>query len=1034
MASVHEQLSEQFYAFEKRGRGWKVFDEPVTPEPPFLPFNGYQLAPSADDGQRPTVLSSFVGGLSKWLSKDAHPSVSVAEEDTSEPSPSPLVRDEDLIEFQTTLPAELTIPRDALEAFVENLGVCVEPVALELVGKAESISAQFACHPHDVPLVRRQLSAHFPGAIFTPTEGNLSPLGEEDDHYRAVIEFGLEREFLFPLAIGKIDAFVGIVGALTELQENEFALCQIIFERCRHPWNRSILRSVTDGAGKALFVNRPELVPLAKEKTSQPLYAVVLRFAAKSATLENTWDILRNMAGGLRVFSNPVGNELIPLSNDAYPFDEHVKDVLLRQTRRSGMILNQEELLGLVHLPSPSVRASKFKRKATNTKAAPSIVTKASGLLLGENPHAGEIRQIRLSPDQRTQHMHVIGASGTGKSTFLFNLIQQDIEAGEGLAVFDPHGDLIDRILASIPKRRRSDVVLVDPSDEEASVGFNILSAHSDLEKTLLASDLVSVFKRLSTSWGDQMEGVLRNAIVAFLESTKGGTLADLRWFLLDSKFRENFLTTVSDPDIRLFWEKGFTQLSGNRSVGPVLTRLETFLAPRPLRYMVAQKSNRLDFTEILDSGKIFLAKLSQGAVGKENAYLLGSLLLSKFQQTAMSRQRQVASVRRDFWIYVDEFHNFITPSIAEILTGARKYRVGLILAHQELRQLERDREVGSAVLSNSFTRVIFRVGDSDARNLENGLTSFIARDLQNLGTGEAVGRVERSSFDFNFKVPFPVEPSPEQAADRRNEVILISRSLYSTPRAVIESELFRESEKIKPPGESETDHTKTVLPPKDSGKKEKSPAVAVPRGQEVTRQSEEPIHSERPKKANEPKASSHLGRGGEQHTAIQKRLKEAGQKMGFLAAIEYPLADGSVDIAFTRSGKKVAAVEITITTTVDHEVGNVLKCLRAQFPLVAVVSNNKAKLQQMKEAVAAAGGPEVSARVGYFLPEDLIHHLEVLATANSARPTPPKETTRRGYRVKRSSANLTDEELKLREEAALRLLAQSMKRRTEDI
>jgi hypothetical protein len=211
----------------------------------------------------------------------------------------------------------------------------------------------------------------------------------------------------------------------------------------------------------------------------------------------------------------------------------------------------------------------------------------------------------------------------------------------------------------------------------------------------------VSVFERLSTSWGDQMGSVLRNTVLAFLESDQGGTLADLRRFLIEPAFREKHLKSVRDPDIVYYWKKGFAQLSGNKSIGPAITRLDTFLAPKPIRYMVSQQVNRLDFRDILDTGKIFLAKLPQGQMGKENAFLLGSLLVAKFQQLAMGRQAQKETTRKDFWLYIDEFQNFITPSMTEILTGARKYRLGLILAHQELRQLERDREVASAVLSN---------------------------------------------------------------------------------------------------------------------------------------------------------------------------------------------------------------------------------------------------------------------------------------------------------------------------------------------
>jgi hypothetical protein len=345
------------------------------------------------------------------------------------------------------------------------------------------------------------------------------------------------------------------------------------------------------------------------------------------------------------------------------------------------MLLNSDELTGFVHLPSSAVRSPVFERQAIKSKAAPAIV-RQQGLLLGHNDHAGKTVEVRLSAEQRTRHTHIIGASGTGKSTLLFNLIRQDIENGEGVAVLDPHGDLIDRICGIIPPERIGDVVLLDPADESHSVGFNILSAHSNLEKNLLASDQVAVFQRLSTSWGDQMNSVLQNAILAFLESDRRGTIADLRRFLIEPAFRNEFLKSVKDVEIVYYWEKSFPHLSGNKSIGSILTRLDTFLAQKPIRHMVSQPENRLDFAHIMDSGKIFLAKLPEGLLGRENSYLLGSLMLSKFQQIAMSRQAQQIAARRDFWLYIDEFANFITPSMAEILSGARKYRIGLTLAH----------------------------------------------------------------------------------------------------------------------------------------------------------------------------------------------------------------------------------------------------------------------------------------------------------------------------------------------------------------
>ena len=1035
MSRLDEQLTEQFYAWEKRGRGWQVFDEPVSPEPPFRPFDGHYLpdTPPVDDGRRPTALSSFIQRLSGKLSTEppVPPRIADVEE---EPEPQPLIRDV-LVELQTSLPANLNISKDAFEQLLANLSLCREPIAFELVGFENRVTAQFAMHPEDAPLVRRQLQAYFPEAEFQTTENNLEnswhTCSGEDE---LAVEFGLAREFMLPLASGKLDPFIGIVGALSELQTGELGLLQVLFQPAREPWAESIKWSVTHTDGKPFFVNMPELAGAAESKVSKALYAAVVRIAVRTESQERTLQLARDLASSLRVFANPHGNELIPLSNADYPFENHIEDVIRRQSRRTGMLLNSDELIGFVHLPGSAVRSAALRRDTGKSKAAPSIARAASGILLGDNVHAGSTAGVRLSPEQRVRHCHVIGASGTGKSTLLHNLIMSDVASGQGLAVLDPHGDLIDRILGCIPPERIADVILFDAADEAYSIGFNILTAHSDLEKTLLASDLISVFQRLSSSWGDQMASVMQNAILAFLESSRGGTLADLRRFLLDAEFRNEFLTTVTDPDLIYYWRKGFPQLGGNKSIGPVLTRLETFLAPKPVRYIVSQQANHLDFADIMDSGKIFLAKLPQGQIGKENAFLLGSLLMSKFQQTAMSRQAQHIAARRDFWLYLDECHHFITPSTAEIVSGARKYRMGLTLAHQELRQLQRDSEVASAVM-NCGTRIVFRVGDDDARKLADGFATFEARDLQNLDTGQAICRVERSDFDFNLAVPLPAEPDEAVARERRQTIITASRQKYATPRADVEAMLASKLLPVRPPTPPPTQTAVVAAPislepvivveiPKPP--EPTAPPVVEPKLSEIVPPvvvpvSKPPVVLE--KKPPNPPAD--LGKGGEQHKAMQQRIKEAADALGFRSVIEKQIGEcqESIDLFLERGDQKIAC-EISVSTTIDHEVGNVRKCLKAGVSQVAIICVSQDRLQKIAAAVTGSLGTEAAARVAYYEPDQFIAYLKTLPV-----PVPQDAvTTHHGYKVKRSAPKLTAEERRQREDTANRMLAEAMR------
>lgn len=1025
MPTVHELLTEQFYRWEARGRGWQVFPYPVSPEPPFVPFQGHQLAnaPVVDDGRRPTVLSSFMNRLSAGLAgRCLDPSPPPPEDD--EPEPDPLYRSPP-VELQVSLPRDAEFPRPVFAHFLQSIGLLREPVSFEVLAVGNQITLQFSIGEDDLPLVRRQMEAAFPGVSLLPLDNHLATVwGDREAEGTAIVEFGLAREFMLPLATSKLDPLTGITAALSGLEPDELGLFQVLFTPLQQPWAESMVRSVTDPAGRPFFANAPELTRAAEHKSGQSLYALVLRVAARAVTFDRAWSIARDVASALRVFAHPGGNELIPLRNDEYPFADHVEDVLLRQSRRSGMILTLEELTGFVHLPSREV--PNLARERTKSRAVPGNVRSSTGILLGTNNHAGVSTEVRLSPEQRVRHCHIIGASGTGKSTQLYNLIRQDLEHGEGLAVLDPHGDLIDRLLGVIPEHRIKDVILFDPADEEYAIGFNVLSAHSDLEKTLLASDLVSVFQRLSTSWGDQLGSVLQNAVLAFLESSRGGTLADLRRFLIEADYRAEFLTTVRDSEVVYYWKKAFPLLSGNRSIGPVLTRLDTFLGRKAIRHLVAQPVNRLDFGRIMDEGKILLAKLPEGLLGRENAQLLGTLLVAKFQQLAMSRQAHALSARRDFWIYLDEFASFISPSMAEILTGARKYRVGLTLAHHELRQLERDKEVASAVLANCQTRVVFRVGDDDARKLNDGFANFEARDLQNLEIGQAICRVERSDFDFNLTVPRPQEPEPDVANHIRQQVITISRKEYGTLRAEVEARLARAVDTKAPPPPAKP--PAAVPPPvATTPPAEPPPPAPVPKVPEPAQPDDrermiEPV-------IPPPPIPRELGRGGAQHRSIQERIQTEARKLGFMAEIERQLAPHSNEAAdlILRKDDVAIAVEISITTTVDHEFGNVRKCLAAGFTHVAVVSPKPGPLSAIAAAVKAGLAPEQAARVSFHSPEELIAHLHTLTTPESH--SPPEKATRHGYTIKRTVSALSPEERSRQEETQVSLIADAMKR-----
>ena len=1038
--TVAELLTDQFYRWELRGRGRSIADAPVELEPPFRPFEGHVLPRHffPDDGIQETRLSRFAGKVLNFLGKPPEAPPQREEDGVEEPEPQFLESRDDLIELQVQLPNTYTPSREVMAQCLSSLSYCRTALAFEVIGTKGGITAQVVAELSDAEQAFPQLKAHFPEAVLNPTHNCLGESWQLNGHTNFEIrEFGLRREFMMPLlSAGQlaIDPLVGLCGALEMLKDGEAGIFQVLFQPVRHPWAENILSAVTTEEGGSFFSDFPELASQTKRKLSHPLYAVVARIAARGRDENDTWAIIKRLTGAMRPFTSQDGNELILLENDDYPDEAHEFDLLNRCSRRYGMLLNSDELVSLAHLPTAAVRSRKLKRVVKRTKEPPQFAT-GEGVKIGENEHEGKVTNIALNPEHRVRHMHVIGASGTGKSTLLLNLICQDIYRGNGVAVLDPHGDLVDKVLSYIPPERFRDVILFDPSDELYPVGFNILSAHSNLEKNLLASDLVGVFRRLSTSWGDQMTSVLGNAILAFLESSKGGTLADMRRFLAEAPFRKEFLGTVTDSEVLYYWQHEFPLLKSTNSVAPLLTRLNSFLRPKAVRYVVAQRENRLDFGSIMDEGKILLCPLPQGLIGEENAHLLGALLVAKIHQLAISRQEQQAGSRKPFFLYLDEFQHFATPTMATILSGVRKYNLGLVLAHHELRQIQKSDDLASAVMSHPYTRVCFRVGDEDARKLASGFSYFEANDLQNLGTGEAIARIERADSDFNLRTILPPEVEKEDAQQRKAYLQYLTRRQYGRPREEVEKELAES--RAEPPRERVDPFAKRTGKPKEkpaAKPQTETPVAETPLPTQTTPSPQvevavilqEPPAPAAPKlKPSAPAQPARPGRGGVNHKHVQAEIKGVAEGFGFRASIEaaIPNSDASVDVLLQKGSYSVAC-EICVTGAIQYEVGNAMKCLNAGYNHVAAICDDPEKLEKIKAAILSSAEAAQAARLGFYSSPGFI------AWLHDQAPPVPSSSVNRGYKVNRSSIKLTPAEAKAREEAALKMVAEAMKRK----
>lgn len=1003
--TVAEQLTRDFYAWERRGRGWQVWRYPVALEPPFRPFLGHfaSFQPVSDDARKPTFLGALIERIHERFSGQPRQAQWLMPAPEPEPEPEIFWDETGITEIRVSLPSHVKVSPELAERLLQSLSYCAHPLSFEILGLPHAIIVQISARESDAGRVEQQLRAHFPDAGLDTTEDFLRQRWRTNLQ-RVIVDFGLSEEFTRPLrAFSNLDPdpLIGVTGALSDIAEGEFALLQVLFEATHSPWSDSILRAVTDWDGHPFFADAPEMLSLARQKLERPLFAAMVRIAAESAEPSRARELVRAIGAALTPLAHPGSNELIPLTNSDYDFDLHEEDLLLRRTHRSGMILNSAELVSLVHPPSASVRAEKLARESRKTKAAPPIA-QGHALVLGENTHQGRTTLVSVSTEQRLRHMHVVGATGTGKSSLLLNLIAQDIAQGNGVGVIDPHGDLVEEILGRIPEARWDDVVLFDPADAEYPVGFNILSANSELEKTILSSDLGAVFKRFATSWGDQMTSLLGNAILASLESPQGGTLLDLRRFLIEPDFRARVLGTIADPQIRYWWLREFPLLKGAPQAS-ILTRLDTFLRPKLVRNIVAQHDNRLRFDEVLNTGKILLVRLAQGLVGEENSYLLGAFLVSKLHQVVMARQEIAAAARKDFFLYIDEFQNFLTPSLAAILSGARKYRLGLTLAHQDLRQLwSRDTEVASAVIANPSTRICFRLGDFDAQRLKESFASFDARDLQTLGVGEAIARIERSDWDFNLKT-LPVPPVEEaRAAKTRERLIALSREKYARPRAEVEA-MWAQA--------PETQAASERAP--------SPPARAIPAPPQVLKPAPQ---SEVPTAPREPIPSGH---GGAQHKYLQQLVKKFAEDKGWRVTVEKPILKGlgSVDVALEREGVSLAC-EISVTSTPEQELKNIEKCLAAGFDeVVLVVTERKmrAKLEDSLTRNLAQGDRD---RVKVALPEELLARLEERAAEAAG-----KEETVKGYKVKVRYRALGETEHKERAQAITRTIGEALRR-----
>jgi hypothetical protein len=695
------------------------------------------------------------------------------------------------------------------EQLLSVLGSSHEPISFEVFGVGPSrrpragpprIETRFVAERADLPLLKAQLNSLYPRSA---VESHQLGFHESDHQFQSCLLGGpdgcdpffvtpvcLQAPYCFPIrTFGRTapDPLAALVAAMERLGKDEWALLQVLFRRARHPWADNLRTACQDP-----YKPRHLLVPgldqrMLSSKLSVPLYAASITLAA------NRQRVLSDIASFIHQYQGPHGrltlrNQSGQWSENGFPKLDHWRSAIIaRQVLTPGMLLNLEELAGILCPPNAKLPSDRLLRVASQTYQAPTTtLTKRLGGI-GQNVHRGQVGQVAIPADIRARHCYIAGATGTGKSTLLANMMVQDIAAGHGVGLLDPHGDLVKVILQHIPRNRVNDVVLFDASDIEFPFALNILEARDDVERERIVSETIMALERnFPTSWGPRLEQILQYALRTVLHAIPGATLADVERLLTDKEFRGEIVHQSTDPRLVTFWTTQFPSFPKN-STDPVLNKLSVFLLDRHVRNIICQRRSAVDFDQLLNQGKILLANLSTGLLTEKVAGTLGSFLVTKIVNAAFRRAALAPGQRRPWHLYIDEFQNFVNLSLGfeRILAEARKQGLTLTAANQHVGQLTQ--AVRQAIFGNVGSLIVFRLGVHDAQTLAKELGAFTGQDILNLGVGQAIARVGGSGAAFNLQTY--IEPAvPFDNPSRR--ITAMARQRYARPRVEVEQGL----------------------------------------------------------------------------------------------------------------------------------------------------------------------------------------------------------------------------------------------------
>ena len=551
------------------------------------------------------------------------------------------------------------------------------------------------------------------------------------------------------------------------------------------------------------------LIENIKKKLESPVISTNFRIAASAPSVTRAKDIVNDLASAFNQFQKPTGNslkfEILKPSLEKMFMKRFVYRMFNPEL---DMPLNIQEIAAMMHFPSemnrqnPNLKVSRFA-----SSPAP-MTTATEGTLLGINDHGGKQKEIYITEEDRLRHLYTIGQTGTGKSVFLKSLIIQDIQRGDGVCMIDPHGNDIQDVLANVPEHRKDDVVYFDPAYTERPMGLNMLEydQNNPEQKTFVVNELFGIFQKLygkvPESMGPMFEQYFRNATMLVIEDPDTGcTLLDVSRVLADRAYRQLKVSRCKNPIIVQFWKEIAEKAGGESSlqnIVPYITsKFDVFLANDIMRPVVAQETSSFNFRDIMDNRKILLVNLSKGRLGDINSNLIGLIVVGKILMAALSRTDSNPKDLAPFYLYIDEFQNITTNSIATILSEARKYKLSLNIAHQFIKQLEED--IKDAVFGNVGSMAVFRVGSEDAEFLEKQLAPvFSAGDIMNIDNYNAYLKVLAKGIP---QQPFNVKtmPAPEGDPAMVESLKRMSYEKFGRNRTQVEEDIMDKYKKEEP-------------------------------------------------------------------------------------------------------------------------------------------------------------------------------------------------------------------------------------------